>query len=74
MRKFDFVGNVLIAIGYLAMAGALLACLWPLGVGIAAVLVASRLGSFLNDKKEVVAEQIMQISAQLRSKPRTANG
>lgn len=74
MRKINVMGNGLIVLGILTIAATLLAFLWPLWLGIVALFAASRLISFFNGKKEVVAEQIMQIIAQLRSKPRTTNG
>jgi hypothetical protein len=69
MRKIDFVGNTLIVLGFAAIGVMLVVVMWPLGVGIAALFVASRLISFFNDKKEVVAEKIMQLIANLRPQP-----
>jgi hypothetical protein len=71
MRKIDFAGNILIMLGLTALGAMLVVVMWPLGVGIAALFVASRLISFFNDKKEVVAEKIMQIIANLRPQPVT---
>ena len=74
MRKIDVAGNVLIVLGVLAIAGGLLAFLWPLWFAIAALFVASRLISFFNDKKEVITQKISQIAASLRLQPQPVNG
>lgn len=74
MRKIDFAGNILIVLGFLAIAVTLLVFMWPLWVGIVALFVASRLISLFNDKKEVLAEKIMPVIARLRPKPQPVNG
>lgn len=73
MRKIDVVGNVLIVAGFLAISAMLLVFMWPLWVGIAALVVAFGLISFFNDKKEALAEKIMQVIAKLRQKPQLMN-
>jgi len=74
MRKIDFAGNILIVLGFLAVAVALFVFMWPLWVGIAALFVASRLISFFNDKKEVMAKKITQVIAGLRPQPQPVSG
>lgn len=74
MRKIDVIGNVLIVLGILAIAGGLLAFLWPLWLAIASLFVASRLISFFNDKKEVITKKISQIAASLRLQPQPVHG
>jgi hypothetical protein len=51
VHKTEFVGNAMIVVGFLALAGALLVFLWPLGFGIAALFAASRLLSIFKGKK-----------------------
>jgi hypothetical protein len=69
MRKIYVAGNILLVVGFLTTAVALLAFLWPLWLGIAALFVASRLISFFNDKKEVMVEKITRAFSNLRPQP-----
>ncbi len=73
MRKIDFVGNIFIVLGFAAIGMMLIVVMWPLGVGIAAIVVAAHRISFFNDKKAVVAEKITHVIATFRPKPQSAN-
>lgn len=74
MRKIDIVGSISIVLGVLAIGAMSLVVMWPLWLGIAAVLAASRLGSFINDNKEVMAAKITQVITRLRPKPQPVIG
>ena len=74
MRKIDFVGNILIVLGLAAIGVMLVVVMWPLWVAIAALSMASRLISFFNIKKEVMAKTITTVIANLRPQPQPVSG
>lgn len=72
MYKINAAGNIMIVLGFLTTAVALLVFMWPLWVAIIALFLASGLFSFLSDKKEMLAEKITPVIVRLRSKPQLA--
>jgi len=73
MRKIPFAGNMMIVFGAVAISAMLLVFVWPLGLGLAALFLASNLFSFLRDKRERLADKITPVLVKLRSKRRLAS-
>lgn len=57
MSKIRIAGNLLLALGFLMMAVTMFVFAWPLVVGLAALLLASRFFKFLGDARVAVTKR-----------------
>lgn len=74
MYKTNAAGTIMMVLGFVAAAVAVLASLWPLWVGLVLLFLAYRLVCFLGDTGKVLATKLARIRERILSEPRLAEG
>lgn len=74
MPKISIVGNLMIMLGFLITAAAMFVFVWPLGAGLAALLLASGLFRFFNNAREALTKPRTPARASILGQPQFASG
>lgn len=74
MTKISIVGNLMIVLGFLITAAAMFVFVWPLGAGLAALLLVSGLVRFFYNVRETLTKRRTPARANILGQPQFASG
>lgn len=73
MSKIRIAGNLLLALGFLTMAVTMFVFAWPLVVGLAALLLASRFFKFFGDTRAAMTKRWGAARINILTQPQLAS-